>query len=84
MVGRPGKGQNKEIQENCCCLISIETITKRYQDQVFPNETWRILNERMMPDATAMAPELEIGKHVRKFNVSRNEFRGTPTITCSL
>jgi hypothetical protein len=35
-----------------------------YQDQIFLDETECILNEKMMPDATVMVPDLEIGKKV--------------------
>jgi hypothetical protein len=40
-----------------------------YQDQIFLDETGWDLNEKMMPDATAMVPDLEIGKIVSKIDV---------------
>jgi hypothetical protein len=40
-----------------------------YQDQICLDETGRFLNEKIMPDATAMVPDLEIGKKVSKNDV---------------
>jgi hypothetical protein len=32
-----------------------------YQQQMVVDETWCILNEKMMPDVAVMVPELDIG-----------------------
>jgi hypothetical protein len=40
-----------------------------YEDQIVLDETGCVLNEKMMPDATIMVPDLEIGKKVSKINV---------------
>jgi hypothetical protein len=35
-----------------------------YHDQIFLDETVRVLNEKMMPDVAAMVPELEMSEEV--------------------
>jgi hypothetical protein len=40
-----------------------------YQDQIFLDETGCVLNEKMMPDATVMVPDLEIEKTMQKIVV---------------
>jgi hypothetical protein len=35
-----------------------------HQDLIFLDETGCVLNEKMMPHATVMVPDLEIGKKV--------------------
>jgi hypothetical protein len=39
------------------------------QDQIFLDETGCVLNEKMMPDATVMVPDVEIGKKVSSIYV---------------
>jgi hypothetical protein len=52
-----------------------------YQDLIFLGATGRILNEKMMPDATVMVPDLEIGKKVSKINVFGRKMWWYPGIT---
>jgi hypothetical protein len=33
-----------------------------YQDKIFLDEAGCVMNEKMMPDASVMVPDLEIGK----------------------
>jgi hypothetical protein len=40
-----------------------------YQDQVFLNDTGCVLNEKLMPDATVMVPDLEFGKKISNVDV---------------
>jgi hypothetical protein len=40
-----------------------------HQDQIFLDETGCVLNEKVMPEATVMVPDLEIGKKLSKISV---------------
>jgi hypothetical protein len=51
-----------------------------YQDQIFLDETGCVLNEKMMPDATIMVPDLEIGKKVSNIDVFGKKCGGTPVL----
>jgi hypothetical protein len=48
-----------------------------YQDRIFLDETGCVLNEEMMPDATVMVPDLEIGKKVSQIVFSGEKCGGT-------
>jgi hypothetical protein len=48
-----------------------------YQDQIFLDQTRCALNEKMMPDASVMVPDLEIGKKMRKTKFSGEKCGGT-------
>jgi hypothetical protein len=52
-----------------------------YQDQIFLDETGCVLNEKMIPDATVMVPDLEIGKNVSKINAFGRKMWWYPGIT---
>jgi hypothetical protein len=51
------------------------------QDQVFLDETGCVLNEKMMPDATVIVPDLEIGKKISKIIVFGRKMWWYPGIT---
>jgi hypothetical protein len=38
--------------------------------RIFLDETWCVLNEKMMPDLAVMVPELETYRKVSKINIS--------------
>jgi hypothetical protein len=52
-----------------------------YQDQILLDETGCVLNEKMMPGATVMVLDFEIGKNVSQINVFRRTMRWYPNIT---
>jgi hypothetical protein len=52
-----------------------------YQDQILLDETGCVLNEKMMPDATVMVPDLETGKQVSKIDVFGRNMWWYPGIT---
>jgi hypothetical protein len=52
-----------------------------YQDQIFLDETVSVLNEKTMPDATVMVPDLEICKKASNIEVVGRNMRWYPGIT---
>jgi hypothetical protein len=51
-----------------------------YHNIIFLDETGCVLNEKMMPDVIAMAPELEMGKNISNIDVSKKKCGGTPVL----
>jgi hypothetical protein len=52
-----------------------------YQDQIFLDETGCVLNEKMMPDATVMVSDHQIGENVSKIYVFGRTMWWYPGIT---
>jgi hypothetical protein len=48
-----------------------------YRIHVFLDETWCVLNEKMMPDITITVPQLDIDKNMTKTNISMDKLKSS-------
>jgi hypothetical protein len=78
MVGtrRPGTGQNMKIYEKRIQLRNVhkyQNLPTMCRIPIFLDETGCILNEKMMPDLTAMVPELKLERKLWTIYISKEK-----------
>jgi hypothetical protein len=84
----PGRAKRwKTMKTDTLCKVFRLNKSKRESTQtckkylIVLDETGCVLNEKMMPDATEMVPDFEIGKKVSKIHVFGRKMWWYPGIT---